>query len=44
VDLVVLAPADDPDAAEALARATGARWAVMAGAADAPARVAELLG
>ena len=42
-ELVVLAPADDADAAEALARATGARWAAMTGPSDAPARLAELL-
>ncbi|GAB2932756.1 hypothetical protein GCM10027047_31400 [Rhodococcus aerolatus] len=43
-ELVVLAPADDPDAAEALALAAGARWAAVEGASQAPAALAELLG
>lgn len=43
-ELLVIAPAEDTDAAEDLARRTGARWAGLAGPADAPAALAGLLG
>lgn len=43
-ELVVLAPADDAEQAEAFARACGARWAAVDGASQAPAALAELLG
>lgn len=43
-ELLVLAPADDSDAAEDLADRAGARWAGLAGAADAPRALAQLLG
>lgn len=43
-ELVVLAPAEDPEQAEAFARAAGARWAPLSGAAGAPAALAHLLG
>ena len=43
-ELVVLAPRDDSEQAEVFARATGARWAALAGADSAPALLRELLG
>lgn len=43
-ELVVLAPADDASAAQALAEHSGARWASLSGAADAPAALLQLLG
>ncbi|MCW2616582.1 MAG: hypothetical protein JWN08_3576 [Frankiales bacterium] len=43
-ELLVLAPAGDSDQAEELARRSGARWARLSGAADAPRVLAELLG
>ncbi|MPQ98962.1 VWA domain-containing protein [Modestobacter sp. I12A-02628] len=43
-ELVVLAPAGDTEQAEDLARRSGARWAALTGAADAPAALAALLG
>ena len=43
-ELVVLAPRDDADQAEAFARATGARWAALSGADSAPALLRELIG
>lgn len=43
-ELIVLAPADDSDAAEQLARRAGGRWGALSGAADAPRLLAELLG
>ena len=43
-ELLVLAPADDSDQAEELARLAGARWAALRGAADAPRVLAALLG
>ena len=43
-ELVVLAPADDAEQAQAFALAAGARCAAVAGASDAPAALAELLG
>ena len=42
-ELVVLAPAQDCEAAEDLARRCGARWAASAGPADAPAALLSLL-
>ena len=43
-ELVVLAPRDDAEQAEAFAAATGARWAELSGADSAPALLRELLG
>jgi Mg-chelatase subunit ChlD len=43
-ELLVLAPAGDTDQAEDLARRSGARWAALSGAADAPRVLARLLG
>ena len=43
-ELVILAPAEDCDAAEQLARSCGARWAPMASASQAPDLLAELVG
>ena len=42
-ELLILAPAEDSEEAEALARASGARWAPLTGAADAPSALATLL-
>ena len=42
-ELLVLSPADDSDAAQDLARRTGARWAALPGAAAAPELLAALL-
>ncbi len=42
-ELLILAPAEDTEQAEALARASGARWAPLVGAADAPSALATLL-
>jgi len=42
-ELIVLAPADDAEQAAEFARRSGARWAPLAGAAQAPAVLAELL-
>jgi Mg-chelatase subunit ChlD len=42
-ELVVLAPADDAEQAEAFARDSGARFAPLSGAADAPAALARVL-
>ncbi|MDQ1635646.1 MAG: hypothetical protein QOJ32_2455, partial [Frankiaceae bacterium] len=41
--LVVLAPAEDGEQAEAFARDVGARWAALAGPADAPAALQRVL-
>lgn len=43
-ELVVLAPAEDTEHAADLCARAGARWAPLAGAADAPAALAALLG
>lgn len=43
-ELVVLAPAEDSEQAQELARRAGARWAGLSGAADAPRVLADLLG
>jgi len=43
-ELVVISPADDSDEAAALAARAGARWLPLAGAADAPTVLRELLG
>jgi len=43
-ELVILAPAEDSDQAADLARRADARWASMAGVADAPAALQSLLG
>lgn len=43
-ELLVLPPADDSEQAAELARRAGARWAGLAGAADAPRVLGELLG
>lgn len=43
-ELLVLAPAEDAEQAEAFARASGARWASLSGPSAAPAVLAELLG
>ena len=42
-ELVVLSPADDSDAAQDLARRSGARWRPLTGAAAAPALLRDLL-
>lgn len=42
-ELVILAPAQDSEQAADLARRSGGRWAPIAGAADAPAALLELL-
>ena len=42
-ELVILAPAEDSDAAADLAARSGARWAGVQGAFDAPAALVELL-
>ena len=42
-ELLVLAPAGDTEQAEDLARRSGARWAALSGAADAPRALAQLL-
>jgi Mg-chelatase subunit ChlD len=43
-ELIVLAPGEDSEQAEDLARRSGARWAALHGPADAPAALAALLG
>lgn len=43
-ELAIVAPADDHDDAQALARATGARWTPLDGPAGIPAAFARLLG
>lgn len=43
-ELVIIAPGDDPADAEALAGASGARWAPLAGPSDAPQVLTQLLG
>lgn len=43
-ELVVLAPADDAEAAEALVAEAGGRWAPLPGAAAVPGLLAQLLG
>ena len=40
----MIAPAQDIEAVEDLARRTGARWGALSGPADAPAVLARLLG
>ncbi|MEE8599654.1 vWA domain-containing protein [Euzebya tangerina] len=42
-ELVILAPAEDHEQAEALARSAGARWVPLAGAAEAPSALRHLL-
>ena len=42
-EVVVVAPADDPEDADAFACAVGARWVAVSGPADVPRALAEVL-